>query len=153
MLQDLFQSRTFVSRNVFFSNIGLIAKTNTHNDLAVIVTGITDAHPLSGVEIEAYDYQHQILGKQYSDSRGFAILPCSHKPFLIVARKGNEFGYLALKEGQSLSLSMFDVSGQQTQKGLKGFIYGERGVWRPGDTLFLTFILEDKNTSFQKDTL
>jgi len=145
-----FNRERFVSRNVFFSNIGLIAKTNTHNDLAVIVTGITDAHPLSGVEIEAYDYQHQILGKQYSDSRGFAILPCSHKPFLIVARKGNEFGYLALKEGQSLSLSMFDVSGQQTQKGLKGFIYGERGVWRPGDTLFLTFILEDKNNQFPK---
>ena len=29
-------------------------------------------------------------------------------------------------------------------KGLKGYIYGERGVWRPGDTLYLTFMLEDK---------
>jgi uncharacterized protein YfaS (alpha-2-macroglobulin family) len=27
---------------------------------------------------------------------------------------------------------------------LKGFIYGERGVWRPGDTLFLSFMLEDE---------
>ena len=40
---------------------------------------------------------------------------------------------------------MFDVDGQKTQQGgLKGFIYGERGVWRPGDTLYLSFILEDK---------
>ncbi len=38
---------------------------------------------------------------------------------------------------------MFDVSGDVVQKGIKGFIYGERGVWRPGDTLFLSFILED----------
>ncbi|RZJ62374.1 MAG: hypothetical protein EOO45_22555, partial [Flavobacterium sp.] len=30
------------------------------------------------------------------------------------------------------------------QKGLKGYIYGERGVWRPGDTLFIGFILNDK---------
>ena len=29
-------------------------------------------------------------------------------------------------------------------KGLKGFIYGERGVWRPGDSLYLCFLLEDK---------
>ena len=28
--------------------------------------------------------------------------------------------------------------------GLKGFVYGERGVWRPGDNMFITFILEDK---------
>src|SRR5690606_14199141 len=37
-----------------------------------------------------------------------------------------------------------DVSGEHVQKGLKGFLYGERGVWRPGDTLHLSFILEDK---------
>ena len=39
---------------------------------------------------------------------------------------------------------MYDVAGVSVQKGLKGFIYGERGVWRPGDTMFLTFVLEDK---------
>lgn len=28
--------------------------------------------------------------------------------------------------------------------GVKGFIYGERGVWRPGDEIYLSLILEDK---------
>jgi len=148
--QAYYNRERFVHRNVFFSNIGIIAKNNNHNDLSVITTSITDAKPLSGVELEVLDFQHQTLGKQYSDNNGFATIPCAHKPFLIVAHKSNEFGYLALKDGQSLSLSMFDVSGQVTQKGMKGFIYGERGVWRPGDTLFLTFILEDKNNQFPK---
>src|SRR5690606_26519254 len=40
--------------------------------------------------------------------------------------------------------SSFDVSGSEVQKGLKGFLYGERGVWRPGDSLHLTFILKDE---------
>jgi uncharacterized protein YfaS (alpha-2-macroglobulin family) len=35
------------------------------------------------------------------------------------------------------------VDGELVQKGMKGYIYGERGVWRPGDTLFLAFILND----------
>lgn len=39
---------------------------------------------------------------------------------------------------------MFDVAGEKVQKGLKGFIYGQRGVWRPGDSLYLMFMLEDK---------
>jgi uncharacterized protein YfaS (alpha-2-macroglobulin family) len=36
---------------------------------------------------------------------------------------------------------MFQV--KRLQKGLKGYIYGERGVWRPGDTMYLSFILND----------
>jgi len=46
--------------------------------------------------------------------------------------------------GSALSLSSFDVSGEVVQKGIKGFIYGERGVWRPGDTLHLGFMLNDR---------
>ena len=41
-------------------------------------------------------------------------------------------------------LSRFDIGGKETERGLKGFIYGERGVWRPGDTLHVTFMMEDR---------
>ena len=41
-------------------------------------------------------------------------------------------------------LSRFDVSGVEVKNGLKGFIFGERGVWRPGDTMYINFIMEDK---------
>ena len=50
----------------------------------------------------------------------------------------------ALWDGEEQSVSRFDVGGKDIQKGLKGFIYGERGVWRPGDTLHISFILEDR---------
>ena len=39
-------------------------------------------------------------------------------------------------------LGVCSVNAQQ-EKGIKGFIYGERGVWRPGDTMYLSFILND----------
>jgi len=44
----------------------------------------------------------------------------------------------------SLPVSHFDVGGQDVVSGVKGHIYGERGVWRPGDDIYLTFVLEDK---------
>ena len=47
-------------------------------------------------------------------------------------------------DGEEQSVSRFDVGGKDIQKGLKGFIYGERGVWRPGDTLHISFMLEDR---------
>ena len=79
-----------------------------------------------------------------TDATGMAKVQLKYKPFLLVAEKAGQLAYLRLDDGSSLSLSNFDVTGDVVQKGLKGYVYGERGVWRPGDRIFLTFILEDK---------
>ncbi|MCG8752992.1 hypothetical protein G1K86_12385, partial [Tenacibaculum finnmarkense] len=63
--------------------------------------------------------------------------------FFAVITKDKNTTYLKLNDGNALSMSKFDVSGTKLQKGIKGYIYGERGVWRPGDNLFLTFVLND----------
>ena len=57
----------------------------------------------------------------------------------------NQKSYLKLRDGNSNSLSKFQVSGvAPNNEGVKGFIYTERGVWRPGDDIHLAFILEDE---------
>ena len=96
--------------------------------------------PLSGVSVEIFDYQNQLIGVANTDDNGMVEIDITKKPFLLVAKTGEERGYLKLDDGNSLSLSMFNVSGQRLKKGVKGYIYGERGVWRPGDSLFLSFI-------------
>ncbi len=144
--QDHFKSRNFLA-----SNIGLIGKVTSQNEVTAVITNLTDAQTVSGVDIEVFDLQHQSLGKSTTNSDGFAKIVCPHRPFLLIANKGDEYGYLSFKDEQSLSLSMFDVNGQETQKGIKGFIYGERGVWRPGDSIYLGFILEDKDKILPED--
>lgn len=37
------------------------------------------------------------------------------------------------------------------KNGIKGFIFGERGVWRPGDSLFLSCIIEDKENKLPEE--
>ena len=37
------------------------------------------------------------------------------------------------------------------KNGIKGFIFGERGVWRPGDSLFLSCIIEDKDNKLPEE--
>jgi uncharacterized protein YfaS (alpha-2-macroglobulin family) len=131
-------------RNIIASNIGLIAKYGNDNNMLVAVTSILNAGPMPGVELTLLDYQHQVITKVTSDANGFANFNVKRKPYLLVAKKGDERGYLKLDDGSALSLSKFDVGGEQIQNGLKGFIYGERGVWRPGDSIFTSFILEDQ---------
>ena len=62
----------------------------------------------------------------------------------MIASQGRQTGYMQEYDGNQLSMSSFDVSGQTVQRGIKGFIYGERGVWRPGDVIHLGFMLNDR---------
>ncbi len=141
----------WASRNILASNIGLTAKRGNDNSLLVAVSNILTTEPMNGVDIEVLDYQRTIISKGKSGSDGFADIDLKRKPFLMIARKGNERGYLKLDDGSSLALSRFDVSGEEMKNGIKGFIFGERGVWRPGDTMYLNFIVEDKQGKLPKD--
>lgn len=142
--ESYFSKQRWATRNIIASNIGLIAKRGNDNNMTVAVTNILSAEPMSGVELELLDYQKQVIFKTTSDGDGMATFNLKRKPYLLVAKKGKERGYLKLDDGSSLPLSRFNVGGEEVQNGLKGFIYGERGVWRPGDSIFTTFILEDK---------
>ena len=139
-----YSSNKMIKQNILASDIGLIAKRGNSGDMLVAASDIRTAKPLSGVEVDILDYQLQPLQKVKTNGDGLATFRIGRTPFLLVAKMDKQRGYLRLDDGSSLSLSNFDVSGVEVQKGLKGFIYGERGVWRPGDTLFVSFIVEDK---------
>jgi alpha-2-macroglobulin len=141
----------FAMRNIIASNIGLTAKRSNSNELLVAVSDIISTDPLSGVELEVLDYQQQIIAKGKSGSDGFATIELKKKPYLLVAKSGSEKGYLKLDDGSSLPLSRFDVSGEEIKNGIKGYVFGERGVWRPGDTMYLNCIIEDKEDKLPKD--
>ncbi|MEM9921075.1 MAG: MG2 domain-containing protein [Bacteroidota bacterium] len=140
-----------VSRNVLASNIGITAKGGDTKKMHVAVSDIRTTAPLGGVELDIYDYQQQLLKTITTDGEGMATFQTERKAFAIVARKGLEKGYLRLADGNALSMSKFDVAGTKAQKGLKGYLYGERGVWRPGDSIYLNFVLEDKGGSLPSD--
>ena len=132
-----------VSCNVMASDIGIIAKANSEDKLWVSVANILDAKPMSNANIKVYNYQLQVIGSGTTDSEGFTIISAKGKPFIVVAEANGQKTYLRLVSGENNSLSRFDTSGKSVDKGLKGYIYGERGIWRPGDTLHITFVLYD----------
>jgi alpha-2-macroglobulin len=139
-----YNSEHTVSRNVIASNIGIIAKGNSSNTLHIAVADLLTTKPISGASVDVLNYQNQVIGSGKTDGDGFCTISAKGKPFLIIVKDDKQKGYLKVDDGNALSLSNFDVSGEIITKGLKGFIYGERGVWRPGDTFHLTFMLEDK---------
>jgi alpha-2-macroglobulin len=139
-----FGSQHNVSRNILASDLGVIAKQGNDGKLSVLVSDLISARPMQNIKVEVRNFQNRIIAEGSTNDQGMLVLEPEGVPFLVIAKHGKQRAYLRLDSGQSLPVSNFDVSGDVVQLGLKGFLYGERGVWRPGDTLFLTFILEDQ---------
>ncbi|AWH86934.1 hypothetical protein HYN59_06020 [Flavobacterium album] len=133
-----------VQTNVLASDLGVIAKKGKNDSFFFAVASITTTEVVAGAKVELFNYQRQKLASGTTNSEGTLMLSSDKKPYFAIIKKGTNTTYVKLADGSSQSLSNFDVDGTELQKGLKGFIYGERGVWRPGDTLFLGFILNDK---------
>ncbi|HOZ74748.1 MAG TPA: MG2 domain-containing protein [Flavobacterium sp.] len=134
---------TKIATNVIASDLGVIAKRGENKSYFFAVNNIVTTDPVCGAKIDLYSYQQQKLATANTDASGTAYFKLNKFAYFAVVTQGKNSAYVKLDDGTSLSVSNFDVAGETLQKGLKGYIYGERGVWRPGDNLYLSFILND----------
>ncbi len=132
-----------ISQNIIASDLGIIAKLGTDNSLKIFVTDLKTTKPQKGIMVEVFDYQQQKIIEKETDSDGAVDFPEIKNAYFVVAKQNSQRGYLKVNDGSALQMSMFNIAGASVKKGLKGFIYGERGVWRPGDSIFLAFILKE----------
>ncbi|WP_139956898.1 alpha-2-macroglobulin family protein [Flavicella sediminum] len=132
-----------VGANILASNLGVIVKKGSSNTYFFAVTSILTTAPIAEAKVELYNYQQQSIGVSATNEDGITLLDLDAQAAFAVISKGNEKTYVKLNEGNSLSLSKFNVAGKRIKKGLKGYVYAERGVWRPGDTIHSVFVLND----------
>ncbi len=132
---------TYDERNTFLlaSDVALIAKGGD-NKWEIFACDIINGTPLKGAKVKFYDDVLQELGKGVTDKDGRITFPADPNGRYVTVASDKGAAYLALKYEKSLSTSDFDVSGTSADGGLKTFIFGERGVWRPGDTLHISAI-------------
>ncbi|AEJ20447.1 MG2 domain-containing protein [Gracilinema caldarium] len=132
-----------IGRNVLVSNVGLLAKKAVDGSWLVFASDLRTTKPLGNTTIRLLNYQNRELAKGATGTDGMLMLKPVNDPAFLVAEGSGGRGYLKLDSGNSLAVSHFDIGGDSPAAGFKGFIYGERGVWRPGDTMYLTFLLHD----------
>lgn len=132
-----------VSRNILASDLGVIFKLDEDHFSHAFVSDMLTTEPVANAEVQYFDFTKQLIASGTTDANGMLDIHLKRKPFLMITKRGEQRGYLKLGDGYTNSLSEFEIDGEQVQNGVKGFIYGERGVWRPGDSLYLSFILQD----------
>jgi uncharacterized protein YfaS (alpha-2-macroglobulin family) len=138
-----FNSSIVVHKNVLVSNLGIQTKRDADGSYYVAVSDIATTLPVPGASITLYSYAQKELAKATTDANGIAKVNSPSDAYFIAASKDAWMSWLRIDKGTSLSVSHFEIDGEKAAKGVKGFIYGERGVWRPGDDIHLVFVLQD----------
>lgn len=132
-------SQRDTKRWVLLTDIGLVAKREK-GAFRVWAISNTTLKPLANVQIKLISNKNQQIGHARTDANGAARLPLTPDtpdgtPYMLLAERGNDFTFL-LPARFGVDTTGLDVSGATPSKaGLKGFIYGERDLYRPGETL------------------
>ncbi|MCR5709331.1 MAG: alpha-2-macroglobulin [Bacteroidales bacterium] len=129
------------SRNLLVSDLSVIAKHSDKGEYTVFVTDIISAQPVSGAKVTLYNDVNQPIAEGTTGSGGkFTCNVPDDEARTAIISKGDDKSYLSFAYGSALSMSSFEVDGNASRQGQKGFIFGERGVWRPGDDVHIVFI-------------
>jgi alpha-2-macroglobulin len=146
---DLYRHDT---KLVSISDIGLITK-RTENEMYVFVNSIKTAEPMRGVEISFISTNNQSVFTATTNGDGVAefVNMKSKAPrfniAMVTAKQYGDFNYLMLDDSR-VSNSRFDVGGRRTNSiGYMAFLYGDRNIYRPGETIYLNTIVRDEQWS------
>ncbi|WP_288429832.1 alpha-2-macroglobulin [uncultured Spirosoma sp.] len=139
------------SQLVSVSDIGLITR-HTADEVLVWANSIRTAEPLSGVEITLVSSNNQSVYTQKTDGSGMARFKNvseqapGFKIALVTARTDTDFNFLSLTDTQ-VETSRFAVDGKRDNpSGFDAFVYGDRDIYRPGETIHLNTIVRGQGT-------
>ena len=138
-------------KDILVSNIALMAKKDVQGAVYARVCDIRTGKMVEGASVKAYSFAQHENASGKTDKDGFVFFENVKNAFFLKAEKDGSYAYLKVNEGGQISTAHFAVEGEVSKEGVKGYIYGERGIWRPGDEIHLCFILQDSKETLPKD--
>ena len=137
-----------VYKAVLVSDLGVSATLAGH-DAAVTVTRISNAEPVAGATVNLKNYQNHVMQSRETDADGLArFTEAPDEIYFVEAVKDRQVSVVIPKK-MSWNTGSFDVGGANiNQPGIRAYIYPDRGVHRPGDTIHLSVILRNPDHSF-----
>jgi len=140
-----------VAKWVIATDMGIVAK-KSGDHLMVWVNSLADLTPVANVALKLISRNNQTLLTAKTNRDGIAVFT-GYKaleeqglpPYLITAQAGDDLSFLELQR-RRIPTSDFDVAGKPTLlHGYEAFLYNQRGVYRPGETAFVTAVVRAEN--------
>lgn len=146
------RSRQKATQWLLVSDMGLMTFKGK-DGLHVMVRSLESAKPLRKATVTLVARNNKILGTAKSDAQGLAHFPAGlvrgkggDAPALISAEtKTKDYNFLKLDTGY-LDLSNRGVGGRSAPGEQDAFLYTDRGVYRPGETVKISALLRDPDS-------
>ncbi len=132
------------------SDLGLTALSGA-DGIHAFVRSLASAEQVGGANVRLVARNNEILGTAKTDANGYVRFDAGLKkgeggmaPAILVA-EGPTGDYAFLDLGTAaFDLSDRGVKGRDTSGPLDAYLYAERGVYRPGETVHLTTLIRDR---------
>ncbi len=133
---------------VIDTDIGLTSFQGA-DGLHIFARSLSTAKPMSGVEIALVARNNEELGRVKTDGDGEASFNADllkgaggDTPVVVMAYGGQDFAYLDLRR-PAFDLSDRGVSGREQPGPVDAYLYLDRGIYRPGESVYVTTLLRD----------
>ena len=146
-----YNSELVAKKDILVSNISLMAKKDVNNSIYARVCDIRTGKSVEGAKVKVFTFAQREIQSSVTDKDGSVFFEKTKDAHFIQAENEGSFAYLKLNSGNEIETGHFEVDGEVSKEGIKGYIYGERNIWRPGDAIHLSFILQDVNETLPKD--
>lgn len=139
------------------SDLGLTSFSG-NDGIHVFVNSLATTEAKSDVEIRLVSRANEVLAVRRSDAGGHVVFEPGlasgeggSSPAMLGASDGKgDYAFLNLKS-PAFDLTDRGVGGRPAPAGLDAFVYTERGVYRSGETAFLTAVLRDGRSAAALD--
>jgi uncharacterized protein YfaS (alpha-2-macroglobulin family) len=130
------------------SDLGLTAFSG-NDGIGVFLHSLATTDAKAGVEVRLMARNNEVLAVRTTDASGFVRFEAGLargegglSPAMLIADAKTDYAFLNLKAA-AFDLSDRGVTGRVTVAGPDAFVYAERGVYRTGETVYLTTLLRD----------
>ncbi len=131
------------------SDLGLTAFSG-NDGIHVFVNSLASTEAIGKAEVRLVARNNEILATRKTDDAGHVLFEAGlargegglSPAMLTVTSDKSDYAFLSLKSS-AFDLSDRGVSGRAVPAGADAFVYAERGVYRSGETVYLTALLRD----------
>ncbi|GAB3017477.1 hypothetical protein GCM10027051_22890 [Niabella terrae] len=138
------------SKILSLSDIGLMVKQEKDR-LLVFANSIRSATPINNATISFISTTNQLMQRLKTNKEGVAILDQESLPAsgmqvgMVSAKSDGEYSFISFDRSR-IETSRYDVGGRVVNAtGLNAWIYAERNLYRPGETVHASAVLRDES--------
>jgi uncharacterized protein YfaS (alpha-2-macroglobulin family) len=134
-------------RLIMVSDLGFFVKTNTDASRDLFVQSIATGLPVADAQVQVLGLNGNPIVSAVTGTDGHVRFPDlssyqnERAPTVFVVRRGEDMSFMPYRAtGRNLDYSSFDVGGIQgadNPNNLRAFLFSDRGLYRPGDQVYI----------------